>query len=620
MRSDDAVAAPDLGVHVGRHSTPAPEPGFTPRREARRAERSSARTGARRSASRRSRRGLLVSVIAGVAVVGVVGSVAFLWVGGMFDPKTAAASDGDCSADERITIVADPSISRAVEDVAELAADAAAAEGGCLSAEIVPQSSADSASAIASGEFEGDAWIPGSSVWVDRIASLAASMGRTAPTLDSSGSVAVSPVVLAAPSAHAEQIESEPITWARVRDRALTTMLPDPEASAASLAGLYAVRSVSSAEDPHQFAAAMMSLGKQIPASTEAAIASSLAAKSPSVVIMSEAEVAAHNRTKPAELLVAEYPSDGTVVLDYPFVRVAAAPEGGGSADAIETGSAGRNRTVASFEKTLRAQAQPLLNAGLRRPDGSGKITTSGVSAELPYSDTALATALKAKEIGSAQVEILRVWGIMTLRSRMLAVIDVSGSMGDPTESGLRRIDVFQQAAGGALGQFSGEVELGVWVFSTARSGEQDWEELAPIAPLADGGHTEQVMQVVASLPSRLGGATGLYDTTLAAVQRVRESYDPEKVNSVLLITDGRNEDDNGIDLDTLLAQLQAQNDPAKPVPVIMVGFGPDTDLEAMQRIAAATGGAAYSASRPEDLGIVLVDALYQRGCRPNCG
>jgi hypothetical protein len=51
-----------------------------------------------------------------------------------------------------------------------------------------------------------------------------------------------------------------------------------------------------------------------------------------------------------------------------------------------------------------------------------------------------------------------------------------------------------------------------------------------------------------------------------------------------------------------------------------MIGFGPDTDLAAMQRIAQATKGAAYSASKPEDLGTVLVDALSQRTCRPNCG
>ena len=129
----------------------------------------------------------------------------------------------------------------------------------------------------------------------------------------------------------------------------------------------------------------------------------------------------------------------------------------------------------------------------------------------------------------------------------MLAVIDVSGSMEEPAENGLRRIDIFQQAAVGAMQKFSGEVELGVWVFSTARNGDLDYEDLAPIAPLADVAHTQQIAGIIQSLPARLGGATGLYDTTLAAVKRVRESYDPEKVNSVLLITDGKNEDENGI-------------------------------------------------------------------------
>ena len=170
--------------------------------------------------------------------------------------------------------------------------------------------------------------------------------------------------------------------------------------------------------------------------------------------------------------------------------------------------------------------------------------------------------ALEPAADGNVQLAILRSWSVLTLRSRMLAVIDVSGSMADPTESGLRRIDIFQQAAIGALQKFSGEVEMGVWDFSTNRVGAQDWEDLTPVAPLGDAQHAQDINNIIASLPARLGGATGLYDTTLAAVQRVQESYDPSKVNSVLLITDGRNEDDNGISLDDLLAKLQAASRP----------------------------------------------------------
>jgi hypothetical protein len=336
-------------------------------------------------------------------------------------------------------------------------------------------------------------------------------------------------------------------------------------------------------------------------------------------VLTSEVQVAAYNLDEPTEPLVAAYPADGTVLLDYPFVRLPVRAGGGddeGDASGDDVTDAEdaptRAELLDAFEAEVRGAAERLAADGFRSPDGTGTLDIPGLAAEGPAAAAQLDTAV--------QLEILRAWGVLTLRSRMLAVIDVSGSMEEPAENGLRRIDIFQQAAIGAMEKFSGEVELGVWVFSTARNGDLDYEDLAQIAPLADLAHKQQIAGIIQSLPARLGGATGLYDTALAAVQRVRESYDPEKVNSVLLITDGKNEDENGIDLETLLAELERTNDPAKPVAVIMIGFGPDTDLAAMQRIAQATKGAAYSASKPEDLGTVLVDALSQRTCRPNCG
>ena len=200
----------------------------------------------------------------------------------------------------------------------------------------------------------------------------------------------------------------------------------------------------------------------------------------------------------------------------------------------------------------------------------------------------------------------------------MLAVIDVSGSMEEPAENGLRRIDIFQQAAIGAMEKFSGEVEMGVWVFSTARNGDLDYEDLVADRPARRRSRTSR-RSPASSSRCPAGSAARPASTTRHSppCSGCARSYDPEKVNSVLLITDGRNEDENGIDLDTLLAELAKMDDPTKPVPVIMIGFGPDTDLAAMQQIAQATKGAAYSASKPEDLGTVLVDALSQRRLPP---
>lgn len=558
-------------------------------------------------------RKLILSIIGAVVVVGIVASGVFLWVGGYLNPLFASAEAG-CAETEQLSVVADTSIAPALTEIAEKF-DAGA--DLCVTTEITAQDSADTAAVVASGGQEADAWIPESSVWLDRMNATATSLGQSPPEVDVRESIASSPVVFAGAATKATELAAEPVSWARVLGGTLPTILPDPEASAASLAGLLALRGHSSPDDPRQFAGAMIELGKSIPASTGAAFGTVSASPDPAVVVTSEAQVAAYNLDDPAEALVAAYPVDGTVSLDYPFVRMSApdaAADDGAATDAAaaEEGVATRSELLDAFEAAVRKSTKSLAADGFRAPDGTGELDITGLGAEAPSASAALD--------GAAQLEILRAWSVLTLRSRMLAVIDVSGSMEEPAENGLRRIDIFQQAAVGAMQKFSGEVELGVWVFSTARNGDLDYEDLSPIAPLGDAAHSQEIAGIIQSLPARLGGATGLYDTTLAAVQRVRETYDPEKVNSVLLFTDGKNEDENGIDIDTLLAELAKIDDPTKPVPVIMIGFGPDTDLAAMQRIAQATKGAAYSASKPEDLGTVLVDALSQRSCRPNCG
>lgn len=539
-------------------------------------------------------RNLVMSVVGAVAVVAVVGTGVFLWVGGHLDPLLASAEAG-CDDPQKLVVVADRSIAPAV---AEIADRFDRASENCVTTKVTPQDSADTSAVLASGTIEADAWVPESSVWLDRMNATAASLGQAPPVVEAGGSVASTPIVFAAAATDATALASEPVSWSRVLRGTLPTILPDPEASAASLAGLLALRGHASPDDPRQFAGAMLALGKSIPASTSAAFGSLGVGEAPAVVVTSEAQVAAYNGEEPAEPLVAAYPADGTVALDYPFVHL--------------TLEKSKREVLGDFEAALADGAKTFAKHGFRAPDGSGKLDLAGVGASGPGAEPATD--------GQAQLEILRAWSVLTLRSRMLTVIDVSGSMEEPAANGLRRIDVFQQAALGAMEKFSGEVELGVWLFSTARNGDLDYEDVSPIAPLADAAHTQQIAGIIQSLPARLGGATGLYDTTLAAVKRVRESYDPEKVNSVLLITDGRNEDENGIDLDTLLAELKKLDDPAKPVPVIMIGFGPDTDLAAMQQIAQATQGAAYSATEPEDLSTVLVDALSQRSCRPNCG
>ncbi|QYH36789.1 substrate-binding domain-containing protein [Salinibacterium sp. M195] len=560
----------------------------------------------------------MIPIVMATLVAVVIGGIQFIGVGWFTNAVGTIA--GGCTELRPITVAADPSIAPALTLVA---AEFDEAEGNCTTTEIRAQDSADTSALFASGVAgDLDAWVPDSSAWIDRAATVAASLGRAAPEFEIGENIASTPVVLATSAGRVSDFTATPVSWATLLTGTVNTLVPNPESSAASLAGLAQLKTVASPTDPRQFAGAMIAMGKSIPASAEAAFELAAAATVPTVVMTTEREVAAYNETSPASPMVALYPSEGTVELTYPFVEVlggtqASAPatpetSGADAAVASELTAAGAPSTLlAALATAASGSADVLAGEGFRDAEGGGGLTMAGVVEK--------ATPAEPTADPAVQIEILRAWSVLTLRSRLLVVIDVSGSMLDPASNGLRRIDVFQLAAGEALSKFSGEAELGVWVFSQNRVGTQDWEALSPIAPLSDPAHVQQINGVVASLPDRAYGYTGLYDTILAAVKNVKEEYDPSKINSVLLITDGYNEDDNGIDLKTLLSSLKAIEDPNKPVPVILIGFGPDTDLVSMTEIAQSTGGAAYSAAVPEDLGKVLVDALTQRSCRPNC-
>ena len=202
----------------------------------------------------------------------------------------------------------------------------------------------------------------------------------------------------------------------------------------------------------------------------------------------------------------------------------------------------------------------------------------------------------------------------------MLAIIDVSGSMANemPGAGGQSRWQVVTEAARHGLSLIDDTWSVGLWTFATRINGSLDYLPILPIRSM-----TEQrplLNAAVDTLHPVPGGGTGLYDTVLAAYQEVQRNWDPNSVNSVVIMTDGRNDDTgSSIDTNTLIETLKREADPAKPVPIIMVGLGDQVDMDALRSIAAATGGKAYQAPNPEDIRDVLLDAVSQRRCRPNC-
>jgi hypothetical protein len=99
----------------------------------------------------------------------------------------------------------------------------------------------------------------------------------------------------------------------------------------------------------------------------------------------------------------------------------------------------------------------------------------------------------------------------------------------------------------------------------------------------------------------------------------MQKSYKPGYYHSVLVLTDGKNDDDNGISLTSLLGTLKKEADPDRPVEVVFIGFGPDVDMSAMQKIASETNGEAFHALKPQDVQRFLLETIARRICSPQC-
>jgi Ca-activated chloride channel homolog len=207
---------------------------------------------------------------------------------------------------------------------------------------------------------------------------------------------------------------------------------------------------------------------------------------------------------------------------------------------------------------------------------------------------------------------------------RLLAVIDISGSMNQKVRGagGASRLDLVRAAASQGLGLFPDTAQVGLWMFATRLDGPADYRELVPIGPLgaAQDGITRRTVlaRSLASLKPR--GDTGLYDTVLAAVRTVRGGWRPDMVNSVVLLSDGRNEDRDGMTYAQLVRALTAEDDPRRPVPVITIAYGAGSDEKVLAAISRMTGGSALVAKDPRRVREVFLEAIGERLCRPHCG
>ncbi|WP_328546139.1 substrate-binding domain-containing protein [Streptomyces platensis] len=590
---------------MGRHSLP---DGSAP-----------ARTGARRGARPRAlvlATGLVLTVAAGTVVALDSGLLPF---------------GGPCGGDvTRLDVAASPDIAPAVEAVATSAREEAArTDGRCLDVRVTSRSAHEIADAFGQRPVDPEfqVWIPDSSLWVDRVGA-----ERGTP-LTTAGIIASSPVALGAVPRAAKSLgwPEKTYTWteltrATAAGDALHLGVADPSRSATGLLSLARISAANTKKAPDRVtadtrtAATARLLNQRAADGDEQAMAtlprdaSGAEQSNPrrnQALLLSEQAAFAHNTHADGgpdlDLL---YPEGGAARLDYPYTLV-----DNSETDPERSRAANRFLTLLSEPAGQRA----LRRLGFRAPTGEAEpkvVKVAGGRAPQPYS-AAPAEPPTAKELQA----LMGMWTITVQSARLSTVVDASASMGAPVpgHNGRSRMDLAKNSLLQALTTFTSEDEIGLWKFATSLDGDKDYVELSPTERLGgrdkDGStHHEALADAFGALAPEPQGATGLYDTTLAAYEKARSTYASGKFNALVILTDGANDDAHGIGLDALVGELKKLSDPKRPVPLIALAIGPEADTSALNRIVAPTGGSTHRVSDPSQIHQVMLKAIMAAG------
>jgi len=546
---------------------------------------------------------LLGMVVVLVAAVTVTASALKGGNAGPASSDSAACHDAPTLA---LHVSVAPEIAPAVQQVSDSWQKAGAkADGKCVQVVLTRAEPSVAEQQLSTSSAGTSMWIPDASLWARQLSSATAGETGNTTKVTIGHSLANSPLVVVASPAKASSLAAHAPGWAALLGGALN--LPNPLTSAVGALTLLTGDTLNSdvvSQANTALVATMAKLSHETLA-TPAAGFDALAATPDSQALFtaSEQSVIAQNKAKGGVFAAAVYPTEGSLALDYPVVELSHPQDDPAVSKAVD-----------AFEQRLRsAPAQRAYHAlGFRSADGEppeGVIPGVGAPLPMPTPDRAL--------------DVIRLWRATVEDTNLLLAIDVSGSMLEPAGNGKSKIQVAADAflTGGSF--IPDTSKLGLWVFSSNQTATTPWAQLvAPglmSARVGDGTRRDAIGRAIASMPSRVHGETALYDTTRAAWETMRADYDPERSNSIVLVTDGQNEYNNSISLATLLATLKSEYDPKKPIQITTMGIGRKADKKALQQISEATHSTSYIVTNANDIRGMFLDVILHRPCSVNC-
>ncbi|MGW0532219.1 substrate-binding domain-containing protein [Streptomyces sp. NPDC003032] len=582
-------------------------------------------------------RGRTVAIAAALVLVVAGGAAAAVRSG-------VLSLGGSCDDDAvRLDVVAAPDVTPALRAAADDAREKEiTSDGHCIDVRVTARDSYKVADELRAGKdgSEYDAWVPDSDLWVRRV-----SLGTKQTKVSPAGNIASSPVGIAMLPPAAESLgwprktyDWPELTAATMKDGKPRLGAADPARSATgllALAKLGASAKKQGGKDGETQAAAMAKALSTRTSDSDGQLLDTLAYDESSTangtegtggtkagkgvgkdaprpnqaLILSEQASFTHNASVGQERrLDLFYPKDGSPQLDYPYTLVAD--------DKMSTDTsraALRFMTMFSDEDGRRILAEHGFRTDPDQPSDK-LVTAAGGRTPQPYAGEATEPP-SDKQIQ----ETLGMWTITVQSARLSTVVDASESMRQLVPGRAQsRMEVTKGSLLRALAGFTDKDEIGLWEFATRLDGPRDYRKLQPTERLGDreGGatHRDRLSKAFSGLQPVPGGATGLYDTTLAAYKEARSTYASGKFNALVILTDGVNQDPGSISRSSLIAQLEDLSEREQPVPIIAIAVGPDADKDEVQQIAAATGGSGHQVDDPAQIHAVILKAIMEAG------
>lgn len=296
---------------------------------------------------------------------------------------------------------------------------------------------------------------------------------------------------------------------------------------------------------------------------------------------------------KPRVPLVAVHPSDGTLMFDHPFV-------------VLPSASRHQRAAAADFRAFLLADARQrrFQQTGFRDHEGNaGSELSRSVSLSERGERNLSLIDPPAPDVLAAVVDS---WDELRKKARVLLVMDVSGSMNQNAGGGRSRLEAAKRAAVDTLGLYHPDDEVGLWAFSTETGDHPEpYREIVPPGPVRD--NEPRLAEAIDGLSAE--GGTALYTTVRAAHREMLADLDTDRINAVVVLTDGRNEYPADNDLDALVRDLDAGR-LERSVRVFTVAFSDQADFGALTKIATVTKATSYDARDPAVIDKVMVSVI----------